>query len=517
LITIYHNTKTVTRILSDKQDIIGFETQKSIAVVLMQMATQFSDEVLVWCQDVYSDVVDWEAFPELLHHRKMMVSFTPSSTVYLGRAIGYVEDSPFITINKEVRYPTWLMSSDIGGMHASILLQFKEKIKMDSDFDYFLHSIAKIGMPLGLCCYSEPRLLKTSAVLTVPKVSTSGPFRFVKQHYKTRWTVVLLLNIMLYEKRFPLFAFMKALFYSNRTSLGIDLDAIVVQSTRKVVEEASIDVIIPTLGRKKYLYAVLKDLALQTHLPKNVIIVEQNPELGSVSELDYLNNASWPFLIKHTFTHQTGACNARNLALAQVESEWVFMADDDIRIQNDFIENGFTNVFSFGLEAMTFGCYESNYLEDKKNKILMQWSSFGSGCSFVKASSMQGISYQRALEFGYGEDTDFGLQLRNKGIDIVFAPIPEILHLKAPMGGFRTQPKLQWQDAPISPKPSPTIMYVKQQHDSQEQILGYKTILFLKYYRLQNIKNPFRYFVTFQKQWEVSLFWAKRLKEHNQK
>ncbi|MGL2994920.1 glycosyltransferase family 2 protein [Flavobacterium sp. TSSA_36] len=515
MITIYHNTKTVTRILSDKQDIIGFETQKSIAAVLMQMATQFSDEVLVWCQDVYSDVVDWEAFPELLHHRKMMVSFTPSSTVYLGRAIGYVEDSPFITINKEVRYPTWLMSSDIGGMHASILLQFKEKIKMDSDFDYFLHSIAKIGMPLGLCCYSEPRLLKTSAVLTVPKVSTSGPFRFVKQHYKTRWTVLLLLNIMLYEKRFPLFAFMKALFYSNRTSLGIDLDAIVVQSTRKVVEEASIDVIIPTLGRKKYLYAVLKDLALQTHLPKNVIIVEQNPELGSVSELDYLNDASWPFLIKHTFTHQTGACNARNLALAQVESEWVFLNDDDNRFEADLIEKTFENIKKYGEKCVTNSYLQPN--EKLSDTFIIQSSIFGSGNSFVKSELLRQVSFDNALEFGYGEDTDFGLQLRNLGIDVIYFPKPLITHLKAPMGGFRTQPKLQWQDAPIPPKPSPTIMYVKQQHDNQEQILGYKTILFFKYYRLQNIKNPFRYFVTFQKQWEVSLFWAKRLKEHNQK
>ena len=57
-----------------------------------------------------------------------------------------------------------------------------------------------------------------------------------------------------------------------------------------MVDEATIDVVIPTIGRKKYLYDVLCDLRKQTHLPKNVIIVEQNLLLDSKSELDFLQN-----------------------------------------------------------------------------------------------------------------------------------------------------------------------------------------------------------------------------------
>jgi hypothetical protein len=59
--------------------------------------------------------------------------------------------------------------------------------------------------------------------------------------------------------------------------------------------QVTIDVIIPTIGRKKFLYDVLKDLSVQTHLPKNAIIVEQNPTQGSQSELDFINNETWPF------------------------------------------------------------------------------------------------------------------------------------------------------------------------------------------------------------------------------
>ena len=76
-----------------------------------------------------------------------------------------------------------------------------------------------------------------------------------------------------------------------------------------------IDVIIPTIGRSNYVHNVLKDLAQQTHLPKRVIIIEQHPDPASTSDLDFIYSKSWPFAIKHQFIHQTGACNARNLAL----------------------------------------------------------------------------------------------------------------------------------------------------------------------------------------------------------
>jgi GT2 family glycosyltransferase len=119
-------------------------------------------------------------------------------------------------------------------------------------------------------------------------------------------------------------------------------------------------------------------------------------------------------------------------------------------------------------------------------------------------------------EFGYGEDGDFGMQIRNQGYDVLYLPEPEILHLKAPVGGFRTQPVLQWHKDKIQPKPSPTVMLYQMTHCTKEQINSYKTTLFFKYYRLQSIKNPLRYYSNFQKQWERSVFWANELKGKNE-
>lgn len=251
---------------------------------------------------------------------------------------------------------------------------------------------------------------------------------------------------------------------------------------------------------------------MQTHLPKNVIIVEQNTNPESVSELDYLTGQKWPFLIKHTFTNQAGACNARNVALSQIESEWVFMADDDIRIENDFIENALKNINRFGAFTGTFGCYANDFPVSKKHTIQMQWTSFGSGCSIVKSEFLEKVKYNSGFEFGYGEDSDFGMQLRNQGIDVIYFPTPEIEHLKAPIGGFRTKPVLAWANDNIQPKPSPTVMLYNQLHLTKEQINSYKTILFFKFYKIQTIKNPIRYYNNFKKQWMQSLYWANKLK-----
>jgi GT2 family glycosyltransferase len=514
VIVIYHNNRQVVRIAADNLEVIDFDGSNSIASLLMQIAMQFPDKKIAWCHQDCEKFVNWNEFPKVLHHNKIMVSFSPSIEDYLGREIGYVEESPFINVNKRVTYPTWKMSSRIGGIHASVLLQFKEKIKERRNFDYFLNSMAKLGMPLGLLCYSEPKLFKVFPVYPHPKATIFTLFQFVYQHYKTRWLFLLLLNSMVYERRLPIFAFLKAFFYRKRNTIAISLDSIVIQSNKEVVHEATVDVIIPTIGRKSYLYDVLKDLAVQTHLPEQVIIVEQNPMEGSESELDYLKNENWPFKIKHTFTHQAGACNARNLALKQVKSEWVFLNDDDNRFEEDLIKKAIENIKKYGEK-----CIITSYIqphEKLQHFSVHQSGIFGSGNSFVKTELLRKVSFDKALEFGYGEDTDFGLQLRKIGVDVIYFPDLNIVHLKAPMGGFRTQPVLQWHKEAIQPKPSPTIMYVKQKHYTKEQILGYKTVLFFKFYKRQNSRNPFVYLRKMRRQWDKSVFWANQLRKINE-
>lgn len=511
MIIVYHLRNKITEVVTQDNQKIKFGYQGAIAEGLQDIAKQFPDKKIVWCHSDFKEQLDLETIKTLFHHDKMMLSFSSSQHNFFDNKIGYVEESLFINVNKKISYPTWQMSSVVGVIHASVLNALKDKIVCDADFDYYLSSLAKLEMPLGLLCYSEPRLLKSTEFKNAPKASVYSLFRFVKQHYKTRWAFLLLLNLGLYERKFPFVPLVLSFFYKDRKNITISLDSIIVQSSRKVIDKGTIDVIIPTIGRKDYLYDVLKDFSKQTLLPKKIIIVEQNPDKLSKTELDYILDENWPFVIKHIFIHQAGACNARNLALNHTENEWVFLADDDIRISELFIQKAFERINKFGVKSVSISCLRKE--EEQVFKNVFQWGSFGSGCSFVETAAIKDCNFNIGYEFGYGEDSDFGMQLRNQGHDVLYLPEPEILHLKAPIGGFRTKPVLLWQKDPIQPKPSPTVMLYLISHNSKEQLRGYKTTLFFKFYKHQKSKNPYRYFKMFQKQWNQSIFWANQLKK----
>ncbi|PXY44090.1 glycosyltransferase family 2 protein [Flavobacterium hydrophilum] len=509
MIIVYHeNNKVISVSDTNKSSLFS---GKNIVATLFEIAIAFPEELVIWCLFDLKSNLNFSEFEKIFHHQKIMASYNPFQNSFLSDAIGYVEESVFININKKVAYPTWQMSSCVGGIQASVLLALKEEINVSNNFDYFLHSLAKLAMSKGLLCHSEPKLLKKIPHLNkFHKNSNFILFRFVKQHYKTRWSFLLFLNLFFYERKILILPFVFSLLYSRRKLKNDLLDNIKVESTKKVVESGTMDVIIPTIGRKEYLYDVLKDLSQQTHLPENVIIVEQNPNPESVSELDYLANEIWNFGIKHIFTHQAGACNARNLALAEVKSEWVFLNDDDNRFNSDLIEKTLENCIKYGTQVASNSYLRLN--EKKEVNEVIQSSVFGSGNSFLKSDLLNLVSFRKGFEFGYGEDSDFGMQLRNLGTDILYFPNPEIIHLKAPIGGFRTKPVLGWQNDEIQPKPSPTVMLYKILHLNEKQISGYKTILFFKFYKVQPIKNPISYFFNFKKQWNRSLYWANLLK-----
>ena len=509
MILLIHNNKAVISIKD-------LDTNKSIDLFnlnciksLFALAKKYPENILVWCHEKHKNNIDFEEINTIFYLKNMMFSYSDSD--FLPKQIGYVDINPLLKVNKEVKYPTWFMSSQIGAIYGSQLDKFKNIISTNSNFDYALNSIAKIGMPRGLFCYSEPRLIKKSTQkVKTPSASLSMLFKFVKQHYKWKWLFFLSLCFLLYDKKPSFFNLIRSIFYKNLNK-NIEFDIVRTHPREKLGRNNTMDVIIPTIGRKKYVYDVLKDLSKQTVLPKNVIIVEQNPLIESVSELDYLVTESWPFRIKHIFTHQSGVCNARNRALEQVESEWVFLNDDDNRFQKDLIEIVFNKAEQLGIKVITTAYLQKG--ETQRFNLTHQTGIFGSGNSFVKTECLNGVNFNMSLEFGYGEDFDFGMQLRNKGIDVIYLPDLFILHLKAPIGGFRVKIKQLWENDPIQPTPSPTIMYNNLKYQTKEQISNYKLLLFLKLLKKESVINYMSFYKTFQKKFDASIKWANKLVE----
>ncbi|TYC17002.1 glycosyltransferase family 2 protein [Bizionia gelidisalsuginis] len=512
MIIIYHNNGTVTRILdSEKNEELEVDRLSSISRVLLHVAEIYPNSIIVWCQEANAQYINLKYIATQFNNRYTMISFSEQN--YMSDRIGYIEESPFLKINKSVKFPSWLMSSMCGAIHSQSILCFEKTLKGSEGFAYHLNAIAKLGMPLGLFCYSDPNLLfETASNKEEEGIRDTALFKFVKQHYKGIWVYLLFLNIALHEKRVLLRPLFLSLFSKKQAmELHFNQQKIISQSTIHIItEHNNYDVVIPTLGRVKYLYDVLEDLSKQTVLPTNVIIIEQDDREGAVSELQYLKTESWPFLIQHQFITQTGACNARNIALKEVKSPYVFLADDDIRFSSEVMERSIQFMRTNKYDAITLSCKRENEIDSLNTAI--QWPAFGSGCSIIKTAVLKNIRFNTAFEHGFGEDSDFGAQLRRQGVDVVYFPKGRLIHLKAPIGGFRTPFQHVWNKEEIQPKPSPTVLLYQLLNNTSEQLNGYKLILFIKYYRLQHTKNPYLYFRKFKKQWAVSMHWATVLK-----
>lgn len=512
MIIFYHNKYKITEIVSTEKVNFSNQINRNIVLALLDFAEEFKEEILVWCHERERNNLNVVGIEKLFHHKKLLFSYNSSSENFFDRRLGYVEDSLYIKINKDLKYPTWQMSSNVGAVHASVINACKKDLYANDKFDYFLNSFARRAIMVGLFCYSEPKLLLQKRELKlINKSSIQELFKFTKQHYKARWVFLLFFNMILFQRKFPFFPFLISLFYKRRRFSSELLNQISLISNKKIIEQGTIDVLIPTIGRKDYLFNVLTNLVAQTHLPKNVIVIEQNPEINSISDLDFIQNKKWPFAIKHHFTHQSGVCNARNIGLSMIESEFAFMADDDIVFENNLLEIAMQTFKTTGNEVFLIACHLKT--QTVIPQLPMQFPVFGAGHAFVKSSCLKELKFNMGFEFGFGEDADFGMQLRNKGFDVLYISTKTILHLKAPIGGFRTKPILKWQDDEIQPKPSPTVMLYRLLYDTNEQIQNYKSMIFIKNLNRSFLSNPFKYIKTFKQKWNRSVYWANILKE----
>lgn len=511
ILLIHSKAKKVVRVIYQEKK-IDLNTS-NISKAFWELAQKYPKELIYWIEEKFVDVADFSNWKTIFHHDLIMASYAVENA-FLPPALGYTDQSPFINVNRRVSFGTWQMSSDIGGVKAAVLLKFKRDFSEIENFPYLLNSIAKVGQQNGLFCYSEPALVK-SAPQENPQyaATTSQLFSFVFQHYKTAWVYLLFRCFFKYENSSPFIAFSQSFFDKKYFQHKVDLSGFQINSTKDVSKENSVDVVIPTMGRAPHLLQVLDDLKNQTMLPVKVIVVEQNAELNSVTELPELSEKEWPFEIVHHFIHQTGACNARNIALEEVSSEWVFLLDDDVRLGKNILQSLMDENARLGAECISISCLQKN--EKKTFHTIKQWGTFGSGTSIVKRKVVEDLNFSMIFEHGFGEDMDFGMQIRNKGVDIIYHPGIEILHLKAPMGGFREKIVKEWEKKEPLPKPSPTVMAFALLHYTKEQIKGYKTSLFIKFYKRQRIKNPVAYRKQMELRWEQSEKWAKKLLSHS--
>ena len=185
MIVVIHNQQKVAQLLIDEQEISTFNGER-VTTVIPKLLVQYPYDLLVWCHQSAKDNVAWTSLPELFDLDRKMLSYMPN-TNFFPEAIGYIEDSISIKVNKKVTFPTWQMSSYVGGISTAVLAQMDTNIWKTDNFDYALNSIAKTYQSEGLFCYSEPKLLKQEKEITHLdqfQADFDILFHFVKTHYK---------------------------------------------------------------------------------------------------------------------------------------------------------------------------------------------------------------------------------------------------------------------------------------------------------------------------------------------
>jgi GT2 family glycosyltransferase len=503
MIHFYHNSKTLVKLTDESGKELAMPLNKKIINQFFEVASRYPEDRIIWIKESIVNKFNKQELVSYFKDNNYMLSLGDIKNQFLVPEIGYVTDGPFIAVSEKVIYPTWLMQDTAGMVAAAVINQFDVANYKNVSLEYLLTSVSRIGQPQGLFCYHIP--LEQPSIPITPK-NTRALFKFVVQHYKRSWSLLLFFLLFRYENLFAFYSFSKA---QSNSKFKIEFKIPKLKTSFFEIKNFDYDVVIPTMGRRDYLKDVLIDLSKQDNLPSKVVVVEQNSDQNSRSELNYIDNSDWPFIIDHCFTHQTGACNARNIALEKVNATWVLLFDDDVRIDKDFISSIAKSINETDVKAMTFACLQEG--ERESRKAYLQWENFGSGCSVVHKETIRNCKFDMVLEHGYGEDSDFGMQLRNLGYDVIYAPQIHMDHLKAPIGGFRSTFEFKWQNDAIQPKPSPHILYHRRKNFTREQLKGYKITLFFKFYFDQSIKNPFTYFNYFKKAWKNSLYWSNLL------
>ena len=238
------------------------------------------------------------------------------------------------------------------------------------------------------------------------------------------------------------------------------------------LRSADVSVIIPTLGRYPYLPGALESLRRQTVRPREVIIVDQNPpearEPATYEGYDELN-------LRVVWQDERGQSLARNTALAEVTSTYVFMFDDDSIAHDDLIEQHLRVVLGGRFDVSTgvaFPPPPTTYELPPQFREPRVAQTFDSGNSLMRTSLVYEMGgFDRNFDLGPGTDTDLGTRLYLAGKRIAHTPAAVRIHFKAPSGGLRVHGahKYNTDASLLSPFPPPTQSYYANRYLDRRQ------------------------------------------------
>ena len=222
--------------------------------------------------------------------------------------------------------------------------------------------------------------------------------------------------------------------------------------------EVPVTIALPTFGREKVLTDTIGQLLQQTPRPAEILVLDQTPTHDAETT---------QFLDKH---HSTGAIRwlrfgppsqpaALNRGLRESKQPFVLFLDDDIRIDQGFVEEHFEafgdeNIWAVAGQVLQPGEDEDiDYVHDSTGGTFSDFDfCFRSARRCFVENGMSGnlcVRREKAIQVGgfdenfmppvsYRFDNEFCKRLCRAGGKILFEPKARIYHLRAERGGTRS-------------------------------------------------------------------------------
>ena len=428
-----------------------------------------------------------------------------------------------------LNYKAFVVRESVWNQLAGLDKQYESMIMSGLDFGYnLLRNQGGIPLHVDKLFPSEKNIVK---------ISLKDRYTFFFKNFKPHHSFYMMLRkgILKLPSEYKAYTHAKnnAIRYTNKT--------ITPRTLKPILGKPTVSLVIPTMKRQAYSQLLLNDHKNQTYLIKEAIIVDATPE--QERDAKYYRNEDFPFEVIVKWQSTKGSCRARNEAINLCSGDYIIFADDDIRIQTDFVENHIKLLQTYnaaacnGLDIMAENVHQDlTDLTDRLRKIDNSRWKVGVSSNFSNANSCvrrdvvnELIGNDINFDGGYGEDADFGFSILKKGYMLLHNPFSPNLHLKPPLGGYRwwgveakkkgKKRKIQpWElNEPVKnirPVPSPTISYGILKNFTESQIKEWRVKHFFIYlfkkdfksFPLRMLQLPYK-----QLQFSKSLKYAKAL------
>lgn len=200
--------------------------------------------------------------------------------------------------------------------------------------------------------------------------------------------------------------------------------------------DRSVSVVLPTVDRYDYLIPLLGQLAAQTVLPHQVLIVDQTPKSHRRHDLADIE----PRLAVTVFDQdEPGQSTARNRALAAATGELILFIDDDDEIGPEVVADHLRRIVD-GIDASSGGVDDATAGPPPVGFRHRRLSdTFPTNNTMVRRSALERSGwFDPAFDRGPRADHDLGMRLHLSGALLVYDPAVMVFHHHAPAGGLRT-------------------------------------------------------------------------------